>query len=211
VAVPLTTTPDLWFRAQPHSRLIKDARPVPTVYKIWFEDGFQALEPVNYDAYSAARKNTWKFNGLPIEGKFEKLELYVRQPTLKRPDIWELATTLAFEDSAAAKVQLCLDQAGQQFKLPFENRKLIVLNVTYVINCLDKKQSDFDPDLPHMIDKYVFHGDRLDYSLFKIPETMHAEIFTVEGLASPDDEFKPLVEKYGLKGLRFEEVWSSDE
>jgi hypothetical protein len=40
---------------------------------------------------------------------------------------------------------------------------------------------------------------------------MHGEILTVEGLASPDDEFKPLVEKYELKGLRFEELWSSEK
>ncbi len=56
--------------------------------------------------------------------------------------------------------------------------------------------------MPDIIDKYVFHGDRLDYSLFKIPETMGGEILTVEGIASPNDEFKPLVEKHGLKGLR---------
>jgi len=180
-----------------------------TVYKIWADDDYQALDSVNYEAYSAARKKTWKFDGYPIDGKFEKVEMYVRQPTLKKPDIWELANTLAFEDGAAAKVQLCLDQAGQQFKLAFAGRKLVVLNVTYVIDCLDKMLSVYDPDLPHMIDKYVFHEDRLDYSLFKIPETQHAAILTVEGLASPDDEFKPLVEKHGLKGLRFEELWSS--
>jgi hypothetical protein len=130
---------------------------MPTVYKIWFEDGFQSLESVSYESYSAARKKTWKFDGYPVEGKFEKLDLYVRQPTLKKPDIWELAKTLAFEDDAAVKVQLCLDQAGQQFKLPFEGRKLIVLNITYVIDCLDLEKTEFfDPDLPHMIDKYFF-------------------------------------------------------
>jgi hypothetical protein len=117
--------------------------------------------------------------------------------------------TFVFEDQAAANVQLCLDQAGQQFKLPFEGRKLIVLNVTYVIDCLDKKKSEQEPGVPQMIHKYVFHADRLDYSLFKIPETRHGQILTVEGLASPNDEFKPLVEKYGLKGLRFEKLWST--
>lgn len=181
---------------------------MPTVYKIWLEDGFQSLEPVSYDAYAAARRNTWKFNGTPVEGKLEKVDLYVREPTLKKPDIWGLANTLAFEDEVAAKVQLCLDQAGQQFKLRFNNRRLIVLNVTYVIDCLDKKRSEYNPEIPDMIDKYVFHEDRLDYSVFKIPETMHSDILTVEGLASPDDEFKPLIEKHGLKGLRFEELYS---
>jgi len=181
---------------------------MPTVYKVNFEDGYQDLQSVNYEEFSAARKNTWKFDGKPVKHKFEKVEMYVRQPNLDKPDIWQLMNTMAFEDDAASKLQLCLDQAGQQFKLPFQGRKLVVLNVTYVIDCLDKKRSDYDPDLPHMIDKYVFHEDRLDYSLFKIPETVYGDILTVEGLASPDDEFKPLIEKYGLKGLRFDEVYT---
>ncbi len=142
-----------------------------TVYRIWFEDGYQSLDVADADAYLAAREKTWKFDGLPVKGKFKQLEVFVRQPTLEKPDIWGLADTLAFEDEAAAKLQLCLDQAGQQFKLSFDGRKLIVLNVTYVIDCLDKKQIEFvDPDLPHIIDKYFFHEDRLDYSLFKVPK-----------------------------------------
>jgi hypothetical protein len=182
------------------------------VYRIWADDDYQSLESIDSDAYLAARENTWKFDGYPVEGKFEKLKMYVRQPTLKKPDIWLIANTLAFEDEAAAEVQLCLDQSGQQFKLPVDDRKLIILNVTYVIDCLDQEKTELaDPDLPFMIDKYEFHADRLDYSLFKIPQTMRGEILTVEGIAHPNEEFKPLVEKYGLKGLRFEEIWSSDK
>lgn len=181
-----------------------------TVYSIWTDDRFQSLEPTDTEAYLNLRRKSWKFDGFPVEDTWEPLEMYSRRPTLKKPDIWGLANTIAFEDAAAAVVQLCLDQAGEQLMLPFANRKLIVLNVTYVIDCLDKKRSKYDPDLPHMIDEYVFHGDRLDYSLFKIPETSTGEILTVEGLASPDDEFKPLVEKHGLKGLRFEKLWSND-
>jgi hypothetical protein len=108
-----------------------------TVYRIWADGDYQSLESVNSDAYLAAQKRSWKFGGDPVEGKFEQLEVYVRQPNLKKPDIWWVGGTLAFEGEAAAQVQICLDQAGQQFKLPFEGRKLIVLNVTYVIECLD--------------------------------------------------------------------------
>lgn len=185
---------------------------MPTVYRIFTDDDFQSLESVDKDAYLKARKDGWKFDGFPVGNAWQPLEMYVRQPTRKKPDIWGLANTLAFEPHAREILQLCLDQSGEQLKLPFEGRELIVLNVTYVIDCLDKDASDYDPDLPHMIDEYVFHQDRLDYSLFKIPETrMSSEILTVEGLASPDDEFKPLVEKHGLKGLRFKKLYSWDE
>ena len=78
-----------------------------------------------------------------------------------------------------------------------------------MIDCLDKERSEQEPGVPQMIHKYAFRADRLDYSLFKIPETRHGEILTVEGFASPQDEFKPLVEKHGLKGLRFEKLWST--
>ena len=85
----------------------------------------------------------------------------------------------------------------------------MVANITYVIECLDKKNSVYDPQFPHIIDKYVFHIDRLDYSLFKIPQHPGI-IFTVQGLTSADHEFKPLVEMHSLKGLHFEKVWSDE-
>ena len=181
---------------------------MPTVYRVCPADGYQDLQSVDSEAYLAAREKSWKFDGYPVGDSWEPLEFYVRRPTLKKPDIWGVADTLAFEKNAVAVLQLCLDQAGEQLRLPFQKRNLIVLNVTYVIDALDKKRSVYPPDMPDMIRKYVFHADRLDYSLFKIPETR--EILTVEGLASPDDEFKPLVEKHGLKGLRFDELWSGE-
>jgi hypothetical protein len=183
---------------------------MPTVYRIWTDDRFQSLESTDAHEYLDARRGSWKFDGSPVSDVWKPLEVYIRRPKLRKPDIWGIADTFAFEDEAAAEVQLCLDQAGEQLQLPFQKRTLIVLNVTYVIDCLDKQRSNFDPDLPHIIDQYVFHSDRLDYSLFKIPETCMSEILTVEGIASPDDEFKPLVEKHRLKGLRFEKLWSND-
>jgi hypothetical protein len=51
-----------------------------------------------------------------------------------------------------------------------------------VVDCLDKQRSVCDPKLPHIIDKYVFQANRLDLTLFKIPETGLVELLTVEGL-----------------------------
>ena len=182
------------------------------VYRVSAADEFQDLHCEEYDEYAALRDaGVWAFDGRPVGKKWKPIELYAEHRNLPKPDVWGFMHTLAFEDAAAAKVQICLDQSCEQLKLPFEKRKLIMINVIHVVECLDKKKSEFDPDLPHIIDKYVFREDRMDYSLFKIPQTARRDIYTVEGLASPDEEFKPLVEKHGLKGLHFEELWSSGE
>jgi hypothetical protein len=186
---------------------------MPTVYILWGDEDCQALDPVSFEEYdreSRTKKSgvkSWSFDGTKAKKDWKPLEVYVREPKLTKPDIWPLANTFAMERDAAVVLQLPLDQSCEQLMLPFEHRKLIVMNVTYVLECLDTKKSKYDPDTPHHIDKFVFHADRLDYSLFKIPQNPQW-IFTVEGLAAPDDEFKPLVENHGLKGVRFQEVWS---
>jgi len=47
-------------------------------------------------------------------------------------------------------------------------------------------------------------------SIFKIPQTARADILCYEGLKDPVDEFKPTVEKRGLTGIKFRELWQSD-
>lgn len=183
---------------------------MPTVYRVLSDSNYQKLEPANKDEFLQARKKGWSFDGKSHSHDWEPLEMFVREPMLDKPDIWQVFKTFAFEQCAVEIVQSCLDQTCEQLKLPFDNRVLIVPNVTYVLNCLDKEHSEYDEDLPHIIDRYVFHEDRLDYSLFKIPETCLNEILTVEGISASENEFKPLVEKHGLKGLKFKPIWTSD-
>jgi hypothetical protein len=180
-----------------------------TIYQIWADEGYQSPEPDDGDAYLAMMKSKWKFDGTPIGRSWKPPEVYVQFPLLCEPDIWEFFPSFAFTEAAASKLQRFLDQAGEQLPLYHEGRKLTLLNITYCLNCLDKKRSVYDPELPHMIDEYVFRRDRLEYSLFKIPEQRYGRCwFCTEGVAAPDDEFKAMVEKYGLTGLRFTEVWS---
>ena len=57
--------------------------------------------------------------------------------------------------------------------------------------------------------QYVFNPVRLDESsLFKIPETYRSEILVLEREGDPESEFKAAVEKSGLKGLQFKEIWA---
>ncbi len=110
-----------------------------TVYRVCIDDDYYSLESADKQAYLAARRKSWKFDGYPVKDSWAPLEVYVRYPTLKKPDIYGVADTLAFEPEAAALVRPCLEYAGELLKLPFEDRDLLVLNVAYVINCLDKK------------------------------------------------------------------------
>jgi len=183
---------------------------MPSVYRVLRDAEYQYLESVDTDRWLSERKASWRFDGTPVGDTWTPLEMYVREPLLKKPDIWACSDALIFEPHAVDVLQTFLDQSGEQFALPFEDRVLTVLNVTYVLNCLNKEKSDYDLELPHIIDDYAFFADRLDYSLFKIPETRHSQILVVEGLAAPGDEFKAIVESYGFAGLRFDRLWSSD-
>ena len=97
--------------------------------------------------------------------------------------------------------------------LTHEGEQFFALNVTECINVLDNESTQWvygqSTGARIRIEQYAFHADRLtETPLFKIPETSRSEILTVEGLKDPDDEFKSRVEKMGLTGLVFEEIWS---
>jgi hypothetical protein len=183
-----------------------------TVYRVLPDAKYQKLEPTDSGAFMEWAGVKPRFDGRPIGEEWHSPELYVRHPLLEKPDIWGalgFSHTFAFEEWATDVVQTFLDQAGEQLPLSYENRKLVLLNVTYVLNCLDHKRSRFVANMPHMIDEYVFYADRLDYSLFKIPETRMSEMLCVEGGAAPEAEFKAMVEQHGLRGLRFERIWAN--
>jgi hypothetical protein len=109
-----------------------------------------------------------------------------------------------------AATELCtfIDQSCEGLPLECDGETFLVCNVTCVVNALNQKQSRHKEGLPHWIEEYVFHTQRFEYSLFKIPETALGEVLCVEGLSAPEDEFKGAVEKYGLTGLIFKKIWT---
>ena len=138
-------------------------------------------------------------------------EFFVENPSRPHPDIWGicgLVHALAVTREAFDKLGVIPDEVGEWFKVSCEGRQLVVLNVTYCINVLNVKESQFDPNDNQRITKYEFHGNRLDYSLMKIPQTRKSELLTFEGLAARCDEFKHIVEDEGLTGVQFKRLWS---
>lgn len=137
---------------------------------------------------------------------------YIANPKKPAPDFWGC---FSFQSGFGMRLPITqdivtfLDQSCEG--LPFmteDGEEFIYFNVTYVANALDKKRSRHKPDLPGWIEPYAFHPRRCDFSLFKIPQTGMAEVLCVEGLASPHDEFKGRIEELGLKGFKFQKLWS---
>jgi hypothetical protein len=154
----------------------------------------------------------FRFDGTPIgENKWGPPAAYRANPKKPKPDFWGCFANLAayaVTQEAAPKVVTFLDQSCETLPLECDGVRLLVCNVTCVVNALDEKQSRHKEGLPHWIEEYVFHPNRFEYSLFKIPETAMSEILCVEGLVAREDEFKGTVEKHGLKGLKFKKIWS---
>ena len=101
-----------------------------------------------------------------------------------------------------------IDPAGEMLPLVLESCNIHALNVTNVVNCLDKERTVFSKKKSGLIDRYWFLPRRLNRTIFKILETSEHELLTVEGLMGPEDEFKATVERMGLKGLIFDKIWS---
>lgn len=137
--------------------------------------------------------------------------VYSLHPLRDEGDVWGCwfgGEVFAVNERAQEILRPFLDQSAEELPVRMKGQKLKVVNVVEVVNCLDAKKSKTTKDLPHDIQKYVFHRQRFTFSLFKIPEQRLTHIFCVEGLNDPEHEFKGSVEANGLRGLRFDKVWS---
>jgi hypothetical protein len=154
------------------------------------------------------------FDGTPKADIWETPAVYILKPKAKKGNFLSLFAhpVLVVDEVALKSLRGLLERSGELLPLPHEDKLYHVVNVTECINVLDTRRTRWRYEkgtLP--IDQYVFHRKRLTQApLFKIPETCKAEILTCEGIDDPEYEFKGCVEQLGLKGLIFEELWSSD-
>lgn len=105
-----------------------------------------------------------------------------------------------------------LEMSGELLPIHFDGEDFFVVNVTNVVNVLDHSRLvwRYEPG-SGPIDQYAFFGNRIpEAPLFKVPDQNSVKIFTHSGRLDPEDEFKGRVEKHGIEGLIFEEVWSDD-
>jgi hypothetical protein len=114
------------------------------------------------------------------------------------------------DETATEELRDLLEMSGELLPMPYKDKLYHVLNVTACVNVLDHHKTEWLYEKGRLpIKTYAFHKCRFtEAPLFKIPETCKTEILTLEGLKDADDEFKGRVERLGLKGLIFEEVWT---
>ena len=97
--------------------------------------------------------------------------------------------------------------------LPYGRETFYVVNVVECVDCLDEASTEWrtsgESGVRYGINKYEFSKVRFsDSSLFKIPKS--PEIMVVSGLAEAESDFKSIVERNGLTGLKFQELWSAN-
>jgi len=163
------------------------------------------------------RAESFRLEGLPITN-WVPPKVFSYKPQLPAGDFWSVELGLgayAVTPEVAQAAWHLLQSAGQLLPLPYQGREFQLLNVTETVNCLDHQRAEILTDSTSgsfmRIQRYAFHIDRLpESSIFKIPETRRTTVYCSQGLRVGDDDFKGYVEKHRLRGLKFKEVWHSD-
>ena len=141
--------------------------------------------------------------------------VYVMHPKLKKGNFLgfgDASGTFIVDAKASDVLADLLEMSGELLPFTCQGEPFHVVNVTEVVNVLDDERTQWVYEKGSgPVESYVFHENRLtETPLFKIPLGNSIDVFTVEGMKDPDDEFKGRVEQSGLLGLTFEKVWSSE-
>jgi hypothetical protein len=132
--------------------------------------------------------------------------VYSPNPTLERPDAWGmlfLSGCFALNEKACTALAPVLWSA-ELLPLPLRNETLFVVNVLEVVDCLDRERSSFKRS--GAVDVYAFIAHRVpEAPLFKTP--MSIRLLTPERLGA-EREFRTSVERGGVRGFAFDEVWN---
>jgi hypothetical protein len=185
---------------------------------------YQVKVDVNkYQYFLPSDEEIWKtdrltFDCSPKLAEWTPPEVYVYEPKHRPGNFLSflMGGALVCDPEATEALLDLLEMSGELLPLPYGGRTYHVLNVTECFNAIDEERTDWiigeETKVRIGIRRYAFHRNRLpEVPLFKIPETCRGEILTVEGMKDPDDEFKPRVERLGLKGLVFKEIWRDAE
>lgn len=164
------------------------------------------------DQHPFWKSEEWVFDCRP-KGATWSPSVYIEHPKLKRGNVFALGGTLAFDAETTERLRTLLEMSGELLPLAYKGEQFTALNVTECVDALDDGKTKWvygkSTGAKIKIEQYAFHRHRLpEVPLFKIPETSKSRILTVEGMKDPQDEFKPSIERFGLTGLTFKEIWN---
>jgi hypothetical protein len=177
------------------------------------------LNSNDFQSFLPVDSKVWETDALKMDCKrmlaaWKPPAVYIYNPKLKQGSFLHLCSGAFVVDSFACEVlRTILEIAGEILPLPHQDSVFHLINVLECVNCLDQENTKWvfgkTTNAKIRIKEYHFHADRFSEStLFKIPETAMGEVLTVSGIKDPGDEFKSVVEREGLQGILFEEVWS---
>ena len=156
------------------------------------------------------------FNGDPMRDVWVPPKVHILEPRLKRGNFLFLQPgMMVVDERARTELAGFLEPSGELLPFDYKGERFWALNVTTCIDALDEDRTEWQigqtTGARIGIERYAFHAHRLTGTpIFKIPETSRAYLYTMSGWKDPEDEFVFNVQKRGLKGLRFDEVWSDD-
>jgi hypothetical protein len=146
------------------------------------------------------------------------LPIFVDKPELKRGNFFYSWSGHFLIDSKVREVlSPILDNTCELLPfLPYEGETFFLMNVLECVDCLDKQKTQWttaprtgERISPGSIKEYYFNRERFsDSTLFKIPEQKTTKFLALTGMNDAGSEFKTIVEREGLTGLKFEEIWS---
>jgi|GEM_PF-3519123 len=174
---------------------------------------FRSFEPVG----DVDWLGLWRFDGSPkaTDWNPEGALVQIESGTRLAGDfvLPGLAFIFAMTNRASAILRPITENVGELLPLRTREGELLsLLNVTPTIDCIDhsRTRGERNPDGTYFeIERYEFDVSALPRaSLFR--PTYDWSLFAVEGAVAEDLDFKLVVERYGLQGIRFREVWNDD-
>ncbi|RJV89288.1 imm11 family protein [Longicatena caecimuris] len=181
------------------------------IYRIWHDENFRVFEPLNN---TLENRNSLNFDGAVLK-EWESIPLvasnYKTEKKLLVGDIsftGDVSSFLLNEQSYNILYPIIKDSA-QFFRTESNYGDLYVVNVTCVLDCLDREKSNVvlfpSSERIMAIKEFAFSMDMIGNNiLFKIPEKSKSFSFATE-------EFKKIVEENGLTGIKFIPLWDSEK
>lgn len=166
---------------------------------------------------TAGVEELWRFDGTPKADRWAATPREVKFVDPEKP----IGDFLAFYPSSALavvnpdrlEITRILLECAELLPLRAPGLRVSLANVVPAEACLDEKASQgkrlADGRL-YFVERYEFIRERLPRrSLFKAAEEPYG-VFALQGATGEDDDFKRIVERDGLMGLDFTEVWNDD-
>jgi hypothetical protein len=143
------------------------------------------------------------------------LPLYPKQPAVVRGNfahLWGFGG-FAIDSYASTVLRPILENTCELMPfLPYNGEIFFRMNVLKRIDCLDREKTKWAVNKltgaqSTQIEQYSFDSARFtNSSIFRLQKG--PMILALDGLSEPESEFKSIVQREGLTGLKFEELWS---